>query len=141
MPSTEVNPIADWRDIATLDKSQMQFVQVAQDGAVRLHLWNPRRQAWERPYPVGSIVAYGDDCYEPTHWMPCPNAPGQANAAPALNPLDSGVWFQSECSGLWYQNPMTAGSFSLMRINGRTMAVSGGDSVTMTDVLPVSGDA
>ncbi len=66
---------AHWRDISTLDRTTMDFVLVTEDGAVRLHLWNPHRNYWERAYPIGSIVQDGQDCSNPTHWMPCPNAP------------------------------------------------------------------
>ena len=62
-----------WQPIETLNRTEMQFVLVSQDGAVRLHLWNPRGY-WERSYPYGSIVGEGD-CQNPTHWMPCPDAP------------------------------------------------------------------
>lgn len=64
-----------WRNISELDRGSMEFVLVTQDGAVRLQLWNPYRRAWERPYPIGSIVQDGEDCYEPTHWMRCPEPP------------------------------------------------------------------
>lgn len=61
-----------WQPIQTLDRTQMQFVLVTEDGAVRLHLWNPRGY-WERAFPIGSIVDNGD-CENPTHWMPLPGA-------------------------------------------------------------------
>jgi len=66
---------AHWLDIATLARDKMDFVLVTEDGAVRLHLWNPHRNHWERAYPIGSIVQDGEDCSNPTHWMPCPDAP------------------------------------------------------------------
>lgn len=65
----------EWKPIDTLDKTKMDFVLVTQDGAVRLHLWNPYRVSWERAWPIGSIVQDGEDCFAPTHWMTCPDAP------------------------------------------------------------------
>jgi 16S rRNA U516 pseudouridylate synthase RsuA-like enzyme len=67
-------PCSAWRPIETLDRSKMDFVLVTEDGAVRLHLWNPKGY-WERAYPIGSVVGPCDDCANPTHWMPCPDAP------------------------------------------------------------------
>jgi hypothetical protein len=32
--------------------------------------------------------------------------------------LDTGVWFQAGCSGLWYQNHMAAGSITEVRVDG-----------------------
>jgi hypothetical protein len=61
-----------WRDISTFDKSKMALVLVCQDGAVRLRLWNPRGY-WEHTNPPGSIVQ-GQECWNPTHWQPCPDA-------------------------------------------------------------------
>lgn len=66
---------SQWQDITTLDRTKMDFVLVANDGVVRLQLWNPDRQCWERPYPFGSPVSDGEECSNPTHWMPCPEAP------------------------------------------------------------------
>lgn len=64
-----------WQEISTLDRSKMDFVLVTEDGAVRVHLWNPFKRAWERPFPIGSMVQLGEDCANPTHWMPCPETP------------------------------------------------------------------
>jgi len=64
-----------WKPIEELDPGKMDFVIVTQDGAVRMHLWNPFKRAWERPYPVGSIVQQGEDCFTPTHWMELPDLP------------------------------------------------------------------
>lgn len=63
-----------WRPIAEMDRTDMQFVFVkdADDGCVRLHLWNPSRGEWERPHPIGSKVRFGDDCSCPTHFMEIP---------------------------------------------------------------------
>ncbi len=71
-PNCEME-MGHWLDISTFDRSTMCFVLVTEDGAVRLHLWN--RNCWERAYPIGSIVQDGEDCSDPTHWMPCPDAP------------------------------------------------------------------
>lgn len=71
----------DWQDIATLDRSKMAFVLVAEDGVVRQHLWNPARKCWERAEPIGSIVRDFEVCSTPTHWMPCPDAPTQPQTA------------------------------------------------------------
>jgi hypothetical protein len=64
-----------WRPIEDFDRSEMQLVLVTEEGAVRLHLWNPYRQLWERPYPIGSIVLEGQKCHNPTHWMAIPIHP------------------------------------------------------------------
>lgn len=66
---------SNWQPISTFNRLEMQFVLVTEDGAVRLHLWNPHRAVWERAYPIGSFVQKGEDCADPTHWMPCPDAP------------------------------------------------------------------
>ena len=40
--------------------------------------------------------------------------------------LDSGTWYRAGCSGLWYRNPMAAGSFDAIKIDGRMLMVVGG---------------
>lgn len=62
-----------WKPIESFDRSKMEFVLVTEDGSVRLHLWNPFKRCWERPFPIGSVVGPNEDCSMPTHWMPCPD--------------------------------------------------------------------
>lgn len=65
---------SEWRPIETLDRDEMQFVLVTEDGAVRLNLWNPRGY-FELPSPIGVRANGVNDCGNPTHWMPCPEPP------------------------------------------------------------------
>ncbi len=46
--------------------------------------------------------------------------------AAGVGDLDLGVWFRAACSGLWYRNPMAAGSIGAIRIDGRMLMVVGG---------------
>ncbi len=69
----EPKPSMEWLPIETLDLTKMVFVLVHQDGATRLHLWNPA-VGWERPFPYGSLVT-SHECQNPTHWMPLPAPP------------------------------------------------------------------
>lgn len=62
-----------WRDIATLDRKEMQFVLVGDGDTARLRLWNPFKGRWEtdQGYALGAF----DECCEPTLWMPIPPFP------------------------------------------------------------------
>ena len=45
--------------------------------------------------------------------------------------LNQGVWFRSACSGLWYRNPLSAGSVNGIKIDGRLLNVAGGGCVEL----------
>lgn len=64
----------NWRPISKLNLRVMQFVLVHQDGATRLHLWNPDHKVWETGRP-GELVRPGDECSNPTHFMELPENP------------------------------------------------------------------
>lgn len=47
-----------------------------------------------------------------------PPVAGSATGSPAS--FDAGVWFQSACSGLWYEVKNAGGDISAVRIDGVT---------------------
>jgi len=64
----------DWQLISTFDLSKTQYVLVTQEGKVRLQLWNKMLNKWQGRYTPWVDVDQ-EGCAEPTHWMPCPEAP------------------------------------------------------------------
>lgn len=66
---------SDWQPMSAFDRTKMQFVLVTDCDIVRLHLWCPEIQQWERTWPMGSRVVELSECREPTHWMLCPDPP------------------------------------------------------------------
>ena len=65
-----------WKTIDTLDKTQFQFVLVADadNGTVRTLCWEPRLQAWCKTWPL--MVPNDDPSFETaTHWMEIPDCP------------------------------------------------------------------
>lgn len=57
------------------------------------------------------------------------------NEQPAVgavdNDLESGTWYRAACSGLWYRNPLAAGSFDAIKSNGRLLVVAGAAAVVL----------
>lgn len=64
-----------WKLIEEFDKTEMQFVLVYADGAMRLYLWNHVRKCWEHPFPYGAIVERSHECSNPTHFTELPDCP------------------------------------------------------------------
>lgn len=84
---------AGWHPIGTLDRSQMQFVLVLQDFAVRLWLWNPsghwetgviRAGVWQRVQEL-------DECSNPTHWRELPSVSDGGSSSASGVPLPESV--------------------------------------------------
>lgn len=63
----------NWQPMSTFNQEEMQFLLVWQDGAVRLHLWNPHKKIWEHGDPHLGAVKSTDSCSEPEYWMPLPD--------------------------------------------------------------------
>jgi hypothetical protein len=59
-----------WKSISELNRKEMQFVLVYEDGEIRTLLWNPRG-FWEQPNPVGAIAERN----RPTHFIELPEPP------------------------------------------------------------------
>lgn len=49
----------------------------------------------------------------------------QPAAGAGSNDINSGTWYQSACSGLWYRNHRAAGTVSLIAIDGVRWTVAG----------------
>lgn len=64
----------EWTPIEKLDRTQMQFLLVYEDGAMRMRLWSPGG-FWELSDVFGQRVTDLDQCSSPTHFMVLPKPP------------------------------------------------------------------